>query len=93
MNWKRMLAHVTGSVDEELLARHDYLVTEKRILRNQIQGRIRLTDPERVSLASAAKRPGRKALEEVAPIVRPRNWCCGWRGRIALGDIGGWWAR
>ncbi len=56
MNWKRMLAYVTGSVDEELLARNEYLVTENRILRHQIQGRIRLTDPERISLASAAKR-------------------------------------
>jgi hypothetical protein len=28
MNWKRMLAYVTGSVDEELLARNAYLVTE-----------------------------------------------------------------
>ena len=35
MNWKRMLAYVTGSVDEELLARNEYLVTENRILRNQ----------------------------------------------------------
>ena len=28
MNWKRMLAYVTGSVDEELLAQNEYLVTE-----------------------------------------------------------------
>ena len=56
MNLKRMLAYITGSVDEELLAPNDYLVAEHRILRNQIQGRIRLTDPECVSLASAAKR-------------------------------------
>ena len=41
MNWKRMPAYVTGSVDVELLARNEYLVTENRILRNQIQGRIR----------------------------------------------------
>jgi len=54
MNWKRILAYVTGSVDEELLARNDYLVTENRILRNQIKGRIRLTDPERISLANPA---------------------------------------
>jgi len=33
MNWKRMLAYVIGSVDEELLARNEYLVTENRILR------------------------------------------------------------
>jgi len=51
MNWKRMLAYVTGSVDEELLARNEYLATENRILRNQIRGRIRLTDPERISFS------------------------------------------
>ena len=73
MNWKRVLAYVTGTVDEELLARNDYLVTENRILRQQIQGRIRLTDPERISLASVAKRLGRKAREEVAQIVRPET--------------------
>lgn len=73
MNCKRLLAYVTGSVDEELLARNEYLVTENRILRGQIKGRIRLTDPERISLASAAKRLGRKALAEVAQIVRPET--------------------
>ena len=55
------------------MARNEYLVTENRILRNQIQGRLRLTDPERISLASAAKRLGRKALAEVAQIVRPET--------------------
>jgi putative transposase len=73
MNWKRMLAYVTGSVDEELLARNEYLITENRILRGQIKGRIRLTDPQRISLAEAAKRLGRKALVEVAQIVRPET--------------------
>src|SRR6266481_2301234 len=81
MNWKRMLAYVTGSVDQEVLARDEYLVTENRILRNQIQGRIRLTDPERISLALAAKRLGRKALEEVAQIVRPET-ILGWHRRL-----------
>src|SRR6266571_7088901 len=81
MNWKRMLAYVTGSVDQELLARDEYLVTENRILRHQIQGRIRLTDPERISLALAAKRLGRKALEEVAQIVRPET-ILGWHRRL-----------
>jgi hypothetical protein len=81
MNWKRMLAYVTGSVDEELLARNAYLVTENRILRSQIQGRIRLTDPERISLASAAKRLGRKGLQEVAQIVRPET-ILAWHRRL-----------
>ena len=73
MNWKRMLAYVTGSVDEELLAQNEYLVTENRILRSQIKGRIRLTDWERISLAESAKRLGRKALGEIAQIVRPET--------------------
>ena len=81
MNWKRMLAYVTGSVDEELLGRNEYLATENRILRNQIRGRIRLTDPERISLASAAKRLGRKALEEVVQIVGPET-ILAWQRRL-----------
>ncbi len=31
MNWKRMLATLSGSVDQELLLRNEYLVTENRI--------------------------------------------------------------
>ena len=32
MNWARILAYVTGTVDQELLSRNEYLVTENRIL-------------------------------------------------------------
>ena len=56
MNWKRLLAYITGAMDEELLLRNEYLVTENRVLRHQIKGRILLTDPERISLAQIAKR-------------------------------------
>ena len=64
MNWKRMLAYVTGSVDEELRLRNEYLVTENRILRDQLKARLRLTDPERVSLAEIDTRLGRKASKK-----------------------------
>jgi len=73
MDWKRLLAYITGSVDQELVLRNEYLATENRILRSQLQGRLRLTDSERVSLAEIGKRLGRKALEEVAQIVRPET--------------------
>jgi putative transposase len=36
MDWKHLLASITGTVDQELLVRNEYLVTENRILRNQI---------------------------------------------------------
>ena len=81
MNWKRLLAYITGAVDEELLLRNEYLVTENRVLRNQIKGRILLTDPERISLAQIAKRLGHKALEDVAQIVRPET-ILGWHRRL-----------
>ena len=45
-----MLAYISGSLDQELLLRNEYLVTENRILKNQIKGRLQLTDPERISL-------------------------------------------
>ncbi len=68
MDWKTMLAYITGSVDQELLLGNEYLVAENRILRNQIQGRLRLTDGERRTLAEIGKQLGKRALEEVASI-------------------------
>jgi hypothetical protein len=44
MDWARMLAFVTGSVDQELLVRAEYLAAENRILKAQLKGRLRLSD-------------------------------------------------
>src|SRR5438445_13293732 len=71
MDWKTLLAYITGSVDQELLLRNEYLVTENRILRNQIKGRVRLSDGERKTLAEMGQKLGKKALAEVAKIVKP----------------------
>ena len=45
MDWRKALAYITGTVDEELLLRCEYLSAENRILIQQLQGRLRLTDP------------------------------------------------
>ena len=71
MPWKKLLANVTGSIDEELRLRNEYLVTENRILRSKIKGRLRLKDEERRQLATIGKKLGRKALEAIATIVKP----------------------
>jgi transposase InsO family protein len=71
MDWKTLLAYITGSVDQHLLLRNEYLVTENRILRQQITGRVRLSDGERMTLAEIGQKLGKKALEEVASIVKP----------------------
>ena len=71
MDWKQLLVYITGTVDQELLLRNAYLVTENRILRNQIKGRVRLSDGERKTLAEMGQKLGRQALAEVATIVTP----------------------
>src|SRR4051812_37757681 len=38
MIWARVLAYITGTVDQELLLRNEYLTAENRILRAQIRG-------------------------------------------------------
>src|SRR5713226_5726145 len=64
--WVRLLAYVTGSVNQELLLRNEYLAAENRVLRAKLPARLRLSDPERATLAEIGKRLGRKALREVA---------------------------
>lgn len=62
MDWVRMLAFITGTVDQELLLRNDYLVAENRILKAHLKRPLRLTDGRRITLAEIAHRLGRRAL-------------------------------
>src|SRR5216117_3218982 len=88
MDWKTLLAYITGSVDQELLLRNEYLVTENRILRQQIKGRVQLTDAERRNLAKIGKQLGKKALEEVAHIVKP-DTILGWHRTLVAQKFDG----
>lgn len=81
MDWRRVLAYITGTVDQEVQLRNEYLSAENRILRAQIKGRLRLSDPERETLAKIGKRLGRKALQEVAQIVTP-DTILGWYRKL-----------
>ncbi len=77
MDWARILAYITGTVDQELLLRNEYLAAENRILKAQLKTPLRLTDAERITLAEIAHRFGRKALEDVANVVKSdtiRGW-------------------
>jgi hypothetical protein len=49
----RMLAYITGTVDQELLLRNEYLAAENHILKAQIKGRLLLCDGERATLAAS----------------------------------------
>src|SRR5579863_5740003 len=81
--WVRLLAYVTGSVNQELLLRNEYLAAENRILRAQLPSRLRLSNPERVTLAEIGKRLGRRALREVACIAKPDTILAWYRKLVA----------
>jgi len=70
MNWKNLLESVSESVNDELRLRNAYLVAENRILRNQIDGRVQLTDNERKDLAEMGVKLGKKALAEIATVAQ-----------------------
>ena len=67
----RLLAFVTGMVNEQVLLQNEYLAAENRILRRHLPGRLRLTDPQRSTLAEIAKRLGRRTLQQVACVAKP----------------------
>ena len=81
MDWARILAYITGTVDQELLLCNEYLAAENRILKAQLKTPLRLTDAERMTLAEIAHRLGRKALEDVANVVKP-DTLLGWYRRL-----------
>src|ERR1700724_3735164 len=81
--WARLLAYVTGLVNQELLLQNEYLAAENRILRAHLPARIRLSDPERSTLAEIGKRLGRTALQQVACVAKPDTILAWYRRVIA----------
>jgi hypothetical protein len=75
--WARLLAYVTGLVNQGLLLQNEYLAAKNRILRAHLPARLRLSDPERRTLAEIGQRLGRKALEKVACVAKP-DTILGW---------------
>jgi putative transposase len=88
MNWARRLAYITGTVDQELLSRNEYLTAENRILKAQIKTRLRLSDAERATLAEIGHRLGRKALEAVATAAKP-DTILGWYRKLIANKFDG----
>ena len=82
-HWARLLAFVTGLVNQELLLRNEYLAAENRILRARLPARLRLSDAERSTLAEIAKRLGRKALQEIARVAKPDTLLAWYRRLVA----------
>jgi len=82
-SWARLLAYVTGLVNQRLLLQCEYLMAENRILRSHVSGRLRLSDAELSTLAEIGKRLGRKCLAEVACVAKPETILAWYRRLIA----------
>src|ERR1700676_2882773 len=83
MNWARILAYGTGTVDQELLLRNEYLAAENRILKAKLKGRVRFSDAERARLGEIGHRLGRRVLGEVATVARPDTILAWYRKLVA----------
>ena len=81
--WARLLAYVTGLVNQQLLRQNEYLAAENRILRSHLPAHLRLSDPERSTLAEIGRRLGRKGLEKVASVAQPDTILAWYRRLIA----------
>ncbi len=80
--WARLLAYVTGLVNQKLLLQNEYLAAENRILRGHLPARLRLSDPERATLAEIGKRLGRAALQQVSCVAKPDTILAWYRRRL-----------
>ena len=81
--WVRLLAYITGLVNQRLLLQNEYLIAENRILRSHLPARLRLSDPERSTLAEIGKLLGRKDLQLVASVALPDTILAWYRRLIA----------
>src|SRR4029450_2154180 len=78
----------TGTVDQELLARNEYLAIENRILKARLTGRLKLSDAARKTLGEIGHRLGRRVLADVATVARP-DTILGWYRKLVARKFDG----
>jgi hypothetical protein len=79
----RLLAYVTGWVNQELLLQNEYLAAENLIWKARLQPGWRLSDGERATLAGIGRRLGRKGLQPVARLAKPDTILAWYRNPVA----------
>ena len=88
MDWQHLLASITGTVDQALLLRNEELVTDNRIRRRQLNGRLWLRDGERQARAVIGQKLGKQALTGVAQVVKPET-ILGWHRTLVAQKFDG----
>jgi hypothetical protein len=69
--WARLLAYATGLVNQKSCSRMSTSLPKIGSCARYFPARVRLSDPERFTLAEIAKRLGRTALQQVACVAKP----------------------
>ena len=77
MLWASLVAYVTGTVDQDLLLRNEYLTAENRTLRGQIKDRLVLSEGEKATLAEIAHRLGQRRWRTWRPRPSPKRFWVG----------------
>src|SRR6516225_8151871 len=82
-SWARLPAYgiCNGAGEPGVALPDEYLAAENRIFRAHLPAQMRLSDPERRTLAEIGKWVGRKALERVACVAKP-DTILGWYRRL-----------
>jgi putative transposase len=92
MDRARILAYVTGTMDQELLARNEYLTAGNRIMKAQLKGRRKLSDADRGALGEIGRRLRRKVLADIVTVARP-DTSLGWYRKLVARKFDGSKAR
>ena len=92
IDWPRIFAYMTGTVDQELRHRNAYLVAENRIPREQLRGRLLLCDSAKKTLAEIGYRLRWKAREDVANAAKLET-ILGWYRKPITQKVDGSMAR
>src|SRR5438874_12693770 len=79
----RILTSVTGTVDQELLARNEYLAAENRILKAQLKRSTETLGHDRATLGEIGHRLGHKVLAEAATVAQPDTILAWYRKLVA----------
>ena len=67
------LLFLMGQIDRNQQLLIDYLLEEIKVLREQLGGKPRFTDRQRIRLAAKAKHAGVNTLRKIVPIVTPET--------------------
>jgi hypothetical protein len=75
MVWARMLAYITGTVDQELLVRNEYLAAENALNLADCPAKLLILQPDRIVTRDRSDRAPSSSTRSTSQCSWP-SWCC-----------------